>query len=218
MDFAPLSIRTGLLADLSDGPYPTTVSGWSVGKLVLPPDVTHYGIVTRGKARLLSGTRELALSEGMFFVQPGAAEVDGSGGAGLVISRLGYRGLFQIGGPIEPVGRLRYIDGCTDSLLVCPPRLGEPCLNHLHIPPHTNQTPHSHPSERIGVILRGRGECRTPGGVYALEPGIGWRIPTGCLHSFYTTEESLDVIAWHPDSDFGPTDENHPMINRTFVK
>ena len=25
----------------------------------------------------------------------------------------------------------------------------------------------------------------------------------------------LDVIAWHPDSDFGPTDQDHPMINRT---
>jgi hypothetical protein len=27
----------------------------------------------------------------------------------------------------------------------------------------------------------------------------------------------MDVIAFHPDSDFGPEDENHPMINRTIV-
>ena len=96
--------------------------------------------------------------------------------------------------------------------------MGDPCLNHLHIPPHTNQTAHTHPSERVGVILRGSGECRTPGGTYPLGPGMGWRIPTGCLHSFHTGEESLDVIAWHPDSDFGPTDENHPMINRTIIR
>jgi hypothetical protein len=27
----------------------------------------------------------------------------------------------------------------------------------------------------------------------------------------------LRVIAYHPDSDFGPTHEDHPMINRTMV-
>ena len=25
------------------------------------------------------------------------------------------------------------------------------------------------------------------------------------------------VIAYHPDSDFGPTDDDHPMVNRTIV-
>jgi hypothetical protein len=27
----------------------------------------------------------------------------------------------------------------------------------------------------------------------------------------------MDVIAWHPDSDFGPEDDDHPMVNRTIV-
>ena len=27
----------------------------------------------------------------------------------------------------------------------------------------------------------------------------------------------MAVIAYHPDSDFGPTHEVHPMINRTIV-
>jgi quercetin dioxygenase-like cupin family protein len=153
----------------------------------------------------------------MFFSWPGRATLHGPGCIALVISRLGYVGLKLVGGPVEERGRLTYIDGCTDTLLLCPPRLGEPCLNHLHIPPQTAQSQHTHPSERIGVILRGRGECRTPSGVYPLAPGMGWRIPTGSLHSFYTADESLDVLAWHPDSDFGPTDENHPMINRTIL-
>jgi hypothetical protein len=155
----------------------------------------------------------------MFFVLPGAGEIEGDwGGRGLVISRLGYRGLRQIGGPLEAEGRLRYIDGCSDTLLVCPPLLGEPCLNHLHIPAHTCQSIHTHPSVRIGAILKGRGECHTPQGVFPLQPGLAWYIPTGCLHSFVTTESSLDVVAWHPDSDFGPTHENHPMINRTILE
>jgi hypothetical protein len=27
----------------------------------------------------------------------------------------------------------------------------------------------------------------------------------------------MDVIAFHPDSDWGPTDEKHPMLNRTYL-
>jgi quercetin dioxygenase-like cupin family protein len=216
--FLPLSVDTGLLLDLSEDAFRTLVSGWHGGALELRPGATHYGMVTEGAARLRAGEDEFRLREGMFFVVPGECEVDGREGRGLVISRLDNAGLFQIGGPVEARGRLRYIDGCTDTLLVCPPRLGEPCLNHLHIPPGTSQSAHTHPSERIGVILRGRGECRTPEGVWPLTPGMGWRIPTGSLHSFYTTDESLDVIAWHPDSDFGPSDEDHPMLNRTILQ
>jgi quercetin dioxygenase-like cupin family protein len=118
---------------------------------------------------------------------------------------------------LETAGRLRYIDGCSDTLLISPPRLGDPCLNHLHIPPHTDQTPHTHPSARIGIILQGVGECRTLDRIYPLQPGMGWYIPTGCLHSFFTRDEALDVVAWHPDSDFGPRDDDHPMINRTVI-
>jgi hypothetical protein len=217
-EFVPLALETGLLTDLSNDAYPTLVHGFHDDTLELPADATHFGMLTEGGAILHDRLDRFRLRTGMFFVAVGRCRLAAPGGRGLVISRLGYAGLRQIGGPLEDLGRLRYIDGCTDTLLVCPPRLGEPCLNHLHIPPHTAQSAHTHPSERIGVILRGRGECRTgDGSVYSLSPGMGWRIPTGALHSFFTEDESLDVIAWHPDSDFGPTDENHPMLNRTFL-
>ncbi len=217
MTFTPLEIETGLLLDLSVDVYPTLVYGWNRAHLALPAEATHFGIMTEGESVLRDARGTYRLQAGMFFVCPGECVVEGEAGRGMVISRPGYRGLWQIGGPLEVEGRLRYIDGCTDTLLVSPPRLGEACLNHLHIPPHTNQSPHTHPSERIGVILRGTGECRTPDGAFPLRPGMGWRIPTGSLHSFYTQEESLDVVAWHPDSDFGPTDENHPMRNKTLL-
>lgn len=42
-------------------------------------------------------------------------------------------------------------------------------------------------------------------------------IPKGVVHAFETYEDELDVIAFHPDSDFGPTPTQHPMINRSFV-
>lgn len=216
--FTPLPLQTGLLFDLSDDVFPTHVLGWNGGSLDLRAEATHYGMVTEGRAWLHSDGELFPLRPGMFFVLPDAGQVEcDAEGHGLVISRLDYRGLRQLGGPLEPMGRLRYIDGCSDTLLVSPPVLGEPCLNHLHIPAHTSQSAHTHPSVRIGVILRGSGECRTPEGVFPLSPGMAWYIPTGCLHSFFTTDDTLDVIAWHPDSDFGPTHENHPMINRTVL-
>lgn len=215
-DFVPLEIEHGPLLDLSGDAFPTRAAGWRDARLELEGGATHYGMVVEGACTLQTEAGEFSLRAGMFWVAPGEGSV--RGGAGLVVSRLGYRGLFQVGGPVEAAGRLRYIDGCSDTLLVCPPALGEPCLNHLHMPPGTDQTAHTHPSERIGVIVRGTGECRTPGGTFSLRPGMGWRIPTGCLHSFFTRGEALDVLAWHPDSDFGPTHDHHPMVNRTYVQ
>ena len=150
----------------------------------------------------------------------------------IIIERIGTKGVFHLGGPIEPAGRLKYIDGCTDSLLIAPWKLGEPCLNHLHFPQHIEQTMHTHPSIRIGLVARGAGECVTPFGNIPLVPGRlfailpengstaagldGEQHPEGS-HCFRTFRDTMDVIAFHPDSDFGPTDEEHPMINRTIV-
>lgn len=217
-NFVPLALVNGPLLELRAGAYLTRVSGFADGPLALPEGETHYGMVVDGEIRLQRGEDRFRLRRGAFFVAPGSAEVDAGGGRGLVISCRDYLGLFQIGGPLEARGRLRYIDGCSDTLLVCPPRLGEPCLNHLHIPPRTDQSAHTHPSERIGVIAAGQGSCRTAHGVHPLLPGRAFCIPAGCVHSFQTAEHSLDVLAWHPDTDFGPTDGNHPMVNRTFLR
>jgi hypothetical protein len=138
-------------------------------------------------------------------------------GSGIAISRCSYQGFFHLGGPVEEIGRLRYIDGCTDSLLIPPLRMGDPCLNLLHIPPHTRQSRHTHPSHRIGVILNGHGECITPNEAIPLSPGMVFVIPENAEHSFHTTTEALRVIAYHPESDFGPTDEFHPMRNKTIL-
>lgn len=145
-----------------------------------------------------------------------------------------YNGVFAAGGPIETKGRLKYIDGCTDSLLIPPVKYGDPCLNHLHFPERIDQTMHTHPSIRLGIVTRGRGECITPFGNIPLETGMVFAIlpePKESImalgldgkeyrvgsHKFRTTDSTMDVIAFHPDSDFGPRDEEHPMINRTIV-
>lgn len=143
-----------------------------------------------------------------------------------------YRAVNHIGA-IEKEGRLKYIDGCTDSLLIPPVKLGDPCFNHLHFPKGIDQTPHTHPSHRIGIVAKGNGLCKTPFGNIELKEGMifiikewdgetfsegldGNTYPNG-THSFQTFEEGMDVIAFHPDSDFGATDVDHPMINRTIV-
>lgn len=139
-------------------------------------------------------------------------------GGKLLLITAAYKDVpFMVGGEVEPTGRLRYIDGCTDTLLIPPWRKGEACLNFLHIPPRIEQTMHTHPSDRFGVVLSGEGQCVTPDGTTDLVKGMIWRIPTDAPHRFRTDDKDLRIVAWHPDSDFGATDEDHPMLNRSLV-
>lgn len=138
-------------------------------------------------------------------------------GCAAVIIVEDWIGLSMTGGPIEHKGRLKYIDGCTDTLLIGPPKIGDPCLNHLHFPKGIRQTMHTHPTVRIGMVVKGSGRAISPNGESKLFAGLGWVIPAGAEHCFYTDDETMDIIAFHPDSDTGPADENHPMVNRTIV-
>jgi quercetin dioxygenase-like cupin family protein len=172
--------------------------------------------VVEGRARIEHGSGRFELRQGLYFSLPGGATLEGDG-CGLIASRIGYRGFFSIGGPVESRGRLKYISGCSDSLLVAPVAKGDPCLNLLHMPPKIDQTAHTHPSVRIGVVLSGRGRCRTPAGDMDLIAGRGFLLPAFSLHSFHTLDAPLNIVVYHPDSDFGPTHDDHPMVNRTLV-
>lgn len=174
---------------------------------------TVYGYTTKVTA-LFCAAGEFILKPNMWFVVPGACQIAGEG---IAITRYDHLALFKIGGPIEDRGRLRYIDTCSDTLLASPDRCGDPCLNHLHFPKKINQTMHTHPSIRVGIIAKGRGECHTPDGKFDLFPGMIWYLPEESEHCFHTFDSTMDVIAWHPETDFGPKDEDHPMINRTLV-
>jgi hypothetical protein len=186
--------------------------------------VTTFGYVMSGEARLVApGALVGSLREGAFFSVPGDFRVDPAGLVAL-IKRYGYRGQMGVG-MTERRGRLSYIDGCSDSLLVYPPRIGDPCLNYLHFPPGILQTQHTHPTVRMGIVARGAGKAfRVPDG-----GNSGWEVDltAGCVfllpeqeqHSFRTTETNceMDVIAYHPDSDVGFSDANHPMRSRTYI-
>ena len=215
--FIPYALSNGLLADISDDAFPTKLWSWSNDVLSLQQkNATHFGYVYQGSSIIEHASGSFNISAGMYFSAPGEVTIRGNG-SGVAISRIDYHGFLHIGGPVEHHGRLKYIDGCTDSLLVPPIMMGDPCLNLLYFPPGVTQTQHTHPSMRVGIVIRGRGECTTPSGSTALLPGVVFIIPADGVHGFLTEESEMAVIAYHPDSDFGPTHEVHPMINRTIV-
>lgn len=191
----------------------TTSSAGSICEDNFDASGTHFGFVAADTATVRCDAGEFALRRGMYFCIPGAFSLQG--GSGLVVTRDGERGMLSFGGPIEDTGRLRYIDGCSDSLLISPPRLGDACLNLLVLPPHTRQRMHDHPSVRVGIVADGQGRCVTPAGSTALSPNMCFIIPTGTRHCFQTDDATMRVIAYHPESDFGPQDEDHPMRNKT---
>jgi quercetin dioxygenase-like cupin family protein len=208
----------GLLKDLSSDSFASKLFYFCGDELNLTSNSTYFGYVTVGGVSLHYSGNSYTLKEGMYFSVPRNLHLTCDGiGQVIIMSRNSYKGFFQIGGPVEEKGRLTYIDGCTDSLLISPVMMGDPCLNLLHIPSQTMQSQHTHPSLRLGVIISGTGSCMTPEKTIPLTTGTIFYIPQNKQHSFHTQDEHLRVIAYHPDSDFGPTHNNHPMVNKTIL-
>jgi len=216
-EFYTYKFKTGKLADIQLDQFPSELHALENDQIRFEGNNnTCFGFVHQDQLEINCSAGSFKLKTGMYFSCPSACEIKSSGQA-IFIIRKDYKGLFAIGGPIEDQGRLKYIDGCTDSLLIPPVVIGDPCLNLLHFPPGIDQTLHTHPSARIGIITRGNGECITPEKTIPLEPGVIFIIHKDCQHKFRTGDNSMSVIAYHPDSDFGPNHQDHPMINRTIV-
>ena len=212
-------IKTGLLLDFSMSMYPTKLWGAKDSVLELnQPTSTYYGFVSSGEVELhnLETQKVFNIYQGMYFAAAGPLRVKVKG-ITTVVEKIGYRSLFQIGGPVEAHGRLTYIDNCRTSLLVSPARLGDPCLNLLTFPPNILQSQHIHPTIRLGIVVSGKGNCITPDGKFPLVANQWFFLNEGAQHSFESSSEGLSVIAFHPDSDWGPSDQVHPMLNRTYL-
>lgn len=184
---------------------------------------TTYGIVHKGSMNCDGVT----VREGYYFSIPSStsvAAIESSDDAHIsLFVRHGFVGQMMFG-KVEEVGRVVYIDGCTDTLLVPPPRSGDPCLNSLHFPAAVEQTFHTHPSVRLGAVLDGRGVACVRASAASeieeipLEKGDTFIIAPHEQHRFRTRDEHMVVVAYHPDSDWGPVDHNHPMLNRTYLE
>ena len=105
--------------------------------------------------------------------------------------------------------------------MLCSPIMkGEPCLNALYMPENVHQTMHTHPSTRSGFIFVGGATAITLEDKIKLEAGMIFYLPADVKHKFRSDlgkNVMMKLVAYHPDSDFGATDEVHPMINRTIV-
>ncbi|KAA1006599.1 hypothetical protein FVF58_26525 [Paraburkholderia panacisoli] len=196
--------------------YPTRVAVSLGGVQYLDGDSTHFIIVQSGEAEVSHDGNVYWLRAGQFGCFPGALTLKGVTEV-LLVASVGYQGATLVGGPVEEFGRLRYIGGCTSSLLIAPPVRGEPCLNFLHLPRNTSQTLHTHPTIRVGLILSGSGQCETHQGLVEFCASTAFVIPPGVAHSFQSGEENMRIVIYHPDSDSGPTHTDHTMLNRTYV-
>lgn len=209
----------GTLSDFCKEDLPETFRAWNRERLRLPNTGTHFGFVYSGSPILYrnAGTQDYELHPGMYFSLPGDGWIGNKDSSGFVVTCPTYSGMFLIGGAIEFTGRFGYINGGTDSVLIPPIMQGNPCLNALYFPTQTDQIAHTHPSYRMVMVTEGRGECETPEGIIPLQPEVTLFIPANQLHKFRTTGDKLTVICFHPDSDTGFTQREHPMLQRTIV-
>ena len=222
------SSNTGELLDYTNTMYPSFAGIYNVkndhfqdqGFTYTTESSTTYGYVFSGEVLLPNNMRAF---EGQYFCcwTWGSEQIQYTGKVAL-ITRIGFKGQDMVGGPLEKSGRLVYINGCSDSLLVYPPRQGDPSLNALFFPPNINQSYHIHPSLRLGIVVSGSGvacikDDRVNETEIPLVPETLFCIEERELHRFKTNDDSMVVIAFHPDGDWGPTDHQHTMINRTYV-
>jgi quercetin dioxygenase-like cupin family protein len=219
----------GAVIDATDTPYPSRLRVLTRDTRIADAMQTTYGYVLEGAARVGNDKHACELSQGGFFAVPGGFTIEPAAVTSrvVIIERFGFRGVLTFGA-VESQGRLSYIDGCSDSMLVYPPRMGDPVFNHLHFPPGIVQTQHTHPTIRLGIVSAGAGHAFGPVTLGApekwhieLSPGSVFLLEPQEMHSFRTDmtpdKRGMDVIAYHPDSDWGPTDTAHPMRNRTYI-
>lgn len=127
----------------------------------------------------------------------------------------------------------KYIVGCMQTSVLQNTKKGLPNINALFFPENIQQTPHTHPSQRIGIVKEWCWECVTSNDMIPLvkwnlfmilaDPDFHeWITETNkftksWVHSFNTQSSSMTVIAWHWDSTTWPEDENSAMLNNTII-
>ena len=117
------------------------------------------------------------------------------------------------------IGNLSYMDGGTNTTAINPGRLGDPVINYVHFPAGMYQTLHTHPSHRVGLVVKGNGKIELDNKeFYDVNEGEVFFMRRNCLHNFICDkDEDVIVFVWAPDSGTGPTDEINPLKIRTYV-
>ena len=141
-------------------------------------------------------------------------------GTAVVIEYMGLRLLesrYYVQDKLE-MGNLSYMDGGTNTTAVNPGRLGDPVINYVHFPAGMKQTLHTHPSHRVGMVLKGRGLIELDNSEFSLKQGDVFFMQRNVLHNFMCPHgEDVVLFVFAPDSGTGPTDEVNPLKIRTYV-
>jgi hypothetical protein len=212
-----ISTQANTTIDKFDNMYPCMLHKITNSVFTVPPNSTIYGFVLEGEAKL-STTKSIEQFE-FFSINSLYKNITVEcNGCMVIIVKYGFHGQNVFGGPVESKGRLCYINNCSDSLLVYPPRMGDPSMNLLYFPDQVAQDFHVHPSLRLGIVFRGEGYAETKKSKHDLLPGTVFCIEDQELHRFVTQESSMSIISFHPDGSWGPMDDNHVLINRTYLK
>jgi quercetin dioxygenase-like cupin family protein len=191
----------------------------------IPLGASLYGYVDSGSFELTAATTDdgyrTQVGPGCTFALSEQGSYDSYAPIGWWVVRHGFTAPFVVTKP-ENKGRLTYIDGCSDSLLIYPPRQGDGSLSLLYFPCGIEQSWHTHPSIRLGYVLSGTGTAywvddKGKEHTEALTAGTAFLLPEHMRHRFCTDSSELRILAYHPDGDWGPTDHNHSMINRTYL-
>jgi mannose-6-phosphate isomerase-like protein (cupin superfamily) len=211
-----ISNKLNIHLDRTDFMYPCELEKITDGEFTLKEHSTVYGFVLDGQVEI-NKNKIMESHEFFSFTSKYANKIKVKGTA-VIITRHGFNGQYVFGGPVEKQGRLCYINNCSDSLLVYPPRMGDPSLSLLQFPEGIVQDFHTHPSFRLGIIFRGKGYAESKDQKFDLTPGCVFCMEEQEVHRFVTEDEPLSVISFHPDGDWGPTDHNHTLLNRTYLK
>lgn len=116
-------------------------------------------------------------------------------------------------------GNLSYIDGGTNTTAVNPGRLGDPVINYVHFPAGMTQTLHTHPSHRVGMVLKGLGQIELDNNeLFDVREGEVFFMQRNVLHNFMCPfGQDVVLFVFAPDSGTGPTDEVNPLKIRTYI-
>ena len=118
--------------DFSDSIASLKIASCS-GGMKLADGASHFIIAFGAALEVNTGEEREHLRPECFGVFSGPAVLEGDGRA-LVVSMDNYACPRLKGGPVEQEGRLRYVDGCSATILLSPPVKGEPCFNFMHLP------------------------------------------------------------------------------------
>ena len=120
---------------------------------------------------------------------------------------------------IDPAnhGNLSYINNASNTNAINPSRDGDPCINYDYFPTNMVQTPHIHPSHRIGLIIAGEGCIELLDKVIDVKKGDLFFLPRMELHHFLTKDKTVVLWSFSPDSETGPTDQSNPVKARTYL-